>query len=102
MNLKKCPLCKKYLLREGEYRFHCSCDKNYYNFTYSEYSGCYYFILIKNAHNEKRVSSNDIYLSTLDLKKYKLITPDSEDFIKLKCKSPQEAINKSLKLILIS
>jgi len=101
MNLEKCPLCGNSLIKSGEYHFYCFCGKNYYNFTYSGYSEYYYFILIKNAHNETRLSSNDIYLSTLDFKNYKLIIPDSEDFIKLKCKSPQEAINKAKKLLMI-
>lgn len=101
MNLEKCPLCGNSLIKSGEYRFHCYCDKNYHNVTYSEYNKCYFFILIKNVHSDIRLSSNDIYLSTLDLKNYRLITPYSEDLIKLKCKSPQEAINKAKKLLMI-
>ncbi len=102
MNLEKCPLCGNSLIKTGEYRVHCFCDKNYHNFTYSSYNQCYMFVVIKNVPSEQRVSFQDIYLSTKDLKNYKLITPDSEDFIELKCNSPQEAIDKSLKLILIS
>lgn len=102
MNLEKCPLCGNSLIKLGEYRVHCFCGKSYYNFSYSGFSEYYYFILIKNVHSDIRLSSNDIYLSTLDLKNYKLITPDSEDFIKLKCKSPQEAIDKAKKLLMIS
>jgi len=98
----KCPLCTANLLENisnyGISTAHCFCGKDYVNVVLHE-EGIYYILVFKNS----LISANyiDCYLKTSDLKNFELFYK-GEIYLKIKCDSAKEAIDKSMKLILIS
>ncbi len=100
----KCPLCAENLLEHisnyGIKTAHCFCGKDYVNLALYE-DGSYYIVVLKNIIAANYIAAGDCYLQTSDLKNFKLFYK-GEFFLKIKYDSAKEAVDKSIKLILIS
>lgn len=101
----KCPLCTANLLEHisnyGISTAHCFCGKDYINVALYE-DGRYYVVVLKNSlMSTNYIAASDCYLQTSDLKNFELFYKGAF-YLKIKCNSAKEAIDKSRKLILIS
>jgi len=100
----KCPICTANLLENiSNYDIktaHCFCGKNYVNLALYE-DGRYYVVVLKKNLMLNYISIADCYLQTSDLKNFELFYK-CKMILKMKCDSTKEAIDKSMKLILIS
>lgn len=100
----KCPLCTANLLENisnyGISTAHCFCGKDYVNVALYE-DGRYYVVVLKNSLMlTNYIAVSDCYLETSDLKNFEFVY--GLDTIKMRCKSPQEALDKAKKLLMIS